>query len=51
VTRGKVIRWIVVLALVAAGLILLNGIRRWISLDQCWDSGGAWDYQTEECNH
>ncbi len=44
---------IVIGLLLAALIILLLWVRygEFWAIDDCLDSGGAWNYETEECEH
>jgi len=44
-TRKTVIMTLIFAAL-AAGAIY---VQRWVAIDRCLDSGGAWDYQSARC--
>jgi hypothetical protein len=36
---------------VIAGELLFIQAQRWLAVDRCLDSGGAWDYQSGACQH
>jgi hypothetical protein len=45
--KAKLIAVIVALCVAAMGLAW---IKYWLSVDECLDSGGRWDYDAKECD-